>query len=55
MAKAHIDALNARHASLDGMIADEMLRPIPDSTRVMQLKREKMKLKEEIARAHYRA
>lgn len=53
MAKARIDALNARHASLEGMIAAEMLRPRPDSARVAQLKREKLKLKEEISRARY--
>ena len=53
MAQAHIDALNARHASIEGMIAAEMLRPLPDSTRVARLKREKLKLKEEITRARY--
>lgn len=55
MANAHLDALNARHAQIDGKIAAEMHRPIPDSTRVSELKREKLKLKEQISRTQYRA
>jgi hypothetical protein len=51
VATPHLETLSARHALLDGMIAAEMHRPLPDSTRVTQLKREKLKLKEEIGRA----
>lgn len=48
MARPHLDALTARHAQIDGMIAAEMTRPLPDSTRIAQLKRQKLKLKEEV-------
>jgi len=50
MAAAHLEALNARHASIDGQIAAEMTRPKPDTVRLGQLKRQKLKLKEEITR-----
>lgn len=52
MANTHLETLNARHARLDGMIADEMHRPLPDNARISKLKREKLRLKEEIGRAH---
>jgi hypothetical protein len=51
MASAHLEALNARHANIDGMIAAEMTRPLPDSARLAQLKRRKLKLKEEMVRS----
>jgi hypothetical protein len=47
MASPHLEALNARHARIEGMIAAEMTRPLPDSTRLTKLKREKLKIKEE--------
>ncbi len=50
MATAHLEALNARHASIDGQIAAEMTRPKPDTVRLGQLKRQKLKLKEEMTR-----
>jgi hypothetical protein len=50
MASAHLEALSARHAILDGKIASEMTRPIPDSTALAELKRQKLKVKEEIQR-----
>lgn len=49
MPRARIEALNARHATIEGMIADETLRPIPDTARISRLKREKLKVKEQIA------
>ena len=50
MASAHLEALNARHANLDGQIGTEMNRPMPDNAVISRLKREKLKLKEEIGR-----
>ena len=50
MASAHLEALNARHAILDGKISSEMTRPMPDSTTIAELKRQKLKVKEEIQR-----
>ena len=50
MASAHLEALQARHASLSGQIATEMNRPMPDDVLISRLKREKLKLKEEMGR-----
>lgn len=51
MANPHLEALSARHAMIDGQIAAEMTRPLPDSAKVSALKRQKLRLKEEIARS----
>lgn len=48
MASPHLETLSARHATLDGQIAAEMLRPLPDNTRISRLKRQKLRLKEEV-------
>ncbi len=50
MANAHLDSLNARHAALDASVAAELRRPLPDSSRLARLKREKLKVKEAIVR-----
>jgi hypothetical protein len=50
MASAHLDALNARHATLDGKIALEMSRPLPNSSVIADLKKQKLRLKEEMMR-----
>ncbi|PZU51333.1 MAG: hypothetical protein DI568_01715 [Sphingomonas sp.] len=50
MATPHLQALNARHAQIDGLIAAEMNRPLPDLTTLSRLKRQKLKLKEEMQR-----
>ena len=45
-----IDALRAKHASLERAIEDEAHRPLPDNVAVNSLKREKLKIKDEIFR-----
>ena len=50
MPSSHLEALNARHALLDGKISAEMTRPLPDASAIAQMKRQKLKLKEEIQR-----
>ena len=55
--EARIRELGFRHQNLDRAIEDEARRPIGDSLRVVELKRQKLKLKEQIevlrgARAH---
>ena len=45
-----VEVLKARHALLDREIDDEAHRPLPDQIHVTELKRQKLKLKEEIAR-----
>jgi len=48
MASAHLDALSVKHAQLESAICEEMQRPMPDSIRLAQWKKEKLKLKERI-------
>lgn len=42
--------LEERHASLEARIADEDNRPRPDAEQLIRLKREKLRLKEEMER-----
>ncbi len=46
----HVDSLRTKHAHLEALIDEEMHRPLPDQTTVTRLKREKLKIKEEIER-----
>jgi uncharacterized protein len=46
MDQPHSIALEAKHAGLDRMIADEARRPAPDAARIAQLKKEKLKIKD---------
>jgi hypothetical protein len=50
MAHTHIQALATRHKMIEGQIAQEMRRPVPDAVVLARLKREKLKVKDEIAR-----
>lgn len=45
---ARIRELGSRHQSLEQAIQDEMRRPIADDLRLKELKRQKLRLKEEI-------
>ena len=53
---ARIRELGMRHQSLERLIEDEMSRPVADSDRLRDLKRQKLRLKEEMeslkAQAH---
>lgn len=46
--EARIRELGARHQSLDKAIQDEMNRPAADDVRLKELKRQKLRLKEEM-------
>ena len=48
MYSAHISALEAKHAQLDRRITIESQRPAPDATTIIALKKQKLKLKEEM-------
>ncbi len=48
MHQAHVSALEAKHAGLEARIEEENQRPMPDAARINQLKKEKLKLKEEL-------
>ena len=43
---AHDSALATRHADLENRIADEALRPLPDTITIAQLKKAKLKIKD---------
>ncbi|MXN64665.1 DUF465 domain-containing protein [Stappia sp. GBMRC 2046] len=45
---ARIDALRGRHQILELLVAAENKRPAPDTTALRNLKREKLRLKDEI-------
>lgn len=49
MHTAHRSALEAKHAGLDRRIAEETQRPLPDQAMLHDLKKQKLRLKEEIA------
>ena len=51
-AEAHLEELSEKHRVLDQAIAAEMSRPYADDMKVQELKREKLKLKDEIERLH---
>lgn len=49
MQNAHISALESKHAGLDARIEDENQRPMPDAATISRLKKEKLRIKEELA------
>ena len=50
MNQAHASALQARHADLDARILEESHRPQPDGGLISELKKRKLRLKEELDR-----
>jgi len=46
--ESRIRELSVRHQSLERAIEDEISRPVADSTRLTALKRQKLRLKEEL-------
>ena len=49
MHQAHVSALQARHAGLEARIDEESQRPQPDTVTLSRLKKEKLKVKEEMS------
>lgn len=49
MESSHVTALQAKHDGLDRRLRDEMNRPSPDSAKIQDLKKQKLRLKEAIA------
>jgi len=45
-----LESLRARHAGLDAQITEENKKPHPDDTTIHALKKEKLRIKDEIAR-----
>jgi len=46
----HLLSLKGKHATLDRQLVDELQRPHPDQTLCSRLKRQKLRVKEEILR-----
>lgn len=49
MENGHIAALSAKHAELEQRIFSESQRPLPNDELLYRLKRQKLRIKEEIA------
>ncbi|BCJ89849.1 DUF465 domain-containing protein [Terrihabitans soli] len=47
---SHLSALENKHKTLERQIEDELSRPSANETRLAELKRQKLKLKDEITR-----
>lgn len=47
---SHLSALEQKHKTLERQIEDELARPSADEVRLAELKRQKLKLKDEITR-----
>lgn len=50
----HIEALKAKHASLEHAIGEEIARPHPDDDAICSLKKRKLQIKDEINRLRAR-
>jgi len=48
MEKAHVEALESKHAALQSRIDQEEQRPNPDGILLHKLKKEKLRLKDEM-------
>ena len=49
MDTSHVSALQLKHAGLERQIQEEMNRPLPDNAVIQVLKKQKLRIKEEIA------
>lgn len=47
-----VESLKARHAAVDAQLQDLLIRPLPDADEITRLKREKLKLKDEMSKLH---
>ena len=45
-----IESLKSKHASLDATLQSEVTRPLPDDGLIHDLKRQKLRIKDEIVR-----
>ena len=49
MDSSHVAALQAKHEGLERRIHEEMSRPAPDSWMIQTLKKQKLRIKEELS------
>ena len=52
MESSHFSALQSKKAGLERQIEVELSRPVPDETMLRDLKRRKLRIKEELLRVH---
>lgn len=50
METSHVHSLQSKHASLERQIHAEMIRPAPDEAVIQALKKQKLRIKEELER-----
>jgi len=48
METTHVSALQEKHEGLDRRLKEEMSRPSPDATTIQSIKKQKLRIKEEI-------
>ncbi len=46
----YVESLRTKHSQLEQVILEESLRPLPDQALLSQLKKQKLRIKDEIAR-----
>lgn len=51
--EAHLQSLSQRHQELEAQLTDEMKHPHPDDMRVHELKRLKLRIKDQIERLRH--
>ena len=51
MEQSHVSALQLKHRGLEREIAHEMSRPVPDFAHLQDLKKRKLRIKEELTHA----
>ena len=49
MDSSHVAALQAKHEGLEQRLREEMSRPVPDSSMIQTLKKQKLRIKEELS------
>lgn len=49
MESSHVAALQAKKAGLELRLKEELSRPVPDMSKIQLLKKQKLRLKEELA------
>ena len=51
MESSHVNALHIKHQGLEQKIRQELRRPAPDERTIQHLKKQKLRIKEEIAQS----
>lgn len=49
LSSSHANALETKHAGLDARLREEMSRPAPDAGTIQQIKKAKLRIKEELS------